>query len=40
MADKGFREAGRRLKAAMISYQMGYKGVDSTLREPLSKPAF
>ena len=25
-------EAGRRLKAAMISYHMGYKGVDSTLK--------
>jgi hypothetical protein len=33
MANKGFREAGRRLKAAMISYQMGYKGVDSTLKQ-------
>ncbi|MEK6397810.1 MAG: hypothetical protein V4734_06970 [Terriglobus sp.] len=27
-----FSEAGRRLKAAMISYQMRYKGVDSTLK--------
>jgi hypothetical protein len=26
MTDKGFREAGCRLKAAMISYQMGYMG--------------
>lgn len=28
-----FNEAGRRLKAAVISYLLGYKGVDSTLRE-------
>jgi hypothetical protein len=38
MTDKGFREAGRRLKAAMISYQMGYKGVDSTLRQVPEDP--
>jgi hypothetical protein len=38
MADKGFREAGRRLKAAMISYQMGYKGVDSSLRQVPEDP--
>jgi hypothetical protein len=38
MADKGFREAGRRLKAAIISYQMGYKGVDSTLKQVPEDP--
>ena len=38
MADKGFREADRRLKAAMISYQMGYKGVDSTLKQVPEDP--
>ena len=27
-----YNEAGRRLQAAMLSYQMGYKGVDSTLK--------
>jgi hypothetical protein len=28
-----FNEAGRRLKAALISYQLGLKGVDRTLKE-------
>jgi len=28
-----YNEAGRRLKAAVISYLMGYKGVDRTLQE-------
>ena len=28
-----FNEAGRRLKAALISYQMGYSGVDYTLKQ-------
>lgn len=28
-----YNEAGRRLKAALISYQLGRKGVDSTLKE-------
>jgi hypothetical protein len=27
-----FKEAGCRLQAAVISYQMGYKGVDSPLK--------
>ena len=29
----GFEEAGRRIKAAVISHLMGYKGVDRTLKE-------
>ena len=36
MAEDGnhpFNEAGRRLKAAMISYQLGLAGVDSTLKK-------
>lgn len=28
-----FNEAGRRLKAAVISYLLGYKGVDRTLQD-------
>jgi hypothetical protein len=28
-----YNEAGRRLKAALISYQLGRKGVDSTLKQ-------
>jgi hypothetical protein len=28
-----FNEAGRRLKAALISYQLGYSGVDYTLKQ-------
>jgi hypothetical protein len=28
-----YNEAGRRLKAALISYQLGLKGVDSTLKK-------
>ena len=28
-----YNEAGRRLKAALISYQLGMKGVDRTLKE-------
>lgn len=27
------KEAGRRIKAAVVSYLMGYKGVDRTLKE-------
>lgn len=38
MANKDFTEAGRRLKAAMISYQLGYKGVDSTLKQVPEDP--
>jgi hypothetical protein len=30
---EGFEDAGRRVKAAVISYLMGYKGVDRTLKE-------
>jgi hypothetical protein len=30
---EGFEEAGRRIKAAVISHLMGYKGVDRTLKE-------
>lgn len=30
---KGFQEAGRRIKWAVNSYLMGYKGVDRTLKE-------
>jgi hypothetical protein len=30
---KGSEEAGRRIKAAVNSYLMGYKGVDRTLKE-------
>jgi hypothetical protein len=29
----GYEEAGRRIKAAIISYLMSYKGVDRTLKE-------
>ena len=29
----GYEEAGRRIKAAVISYLMRYKGVDRTLKE-------
>lgn len=29
----GYEEAGRRVKAAVISYLMRYKGVDRTLKE-------
>jgi hypothetical protein len=28
-----YNEAGRRIKAALVSYQMGMKGVDRTLKE-------
>lgn len=28
-----YNEAGRRIKAALISYQLGMKGVDRTLKE-------
>jgi hypothetical protein len=30
---EGFEDAGRRIKAAVISYLMRYKGVDRTLKE-------
>ena len=33
MVDHPYREAGRRLKAAIISYRLGKAGVDSTLRQ-------
>jgi hypothetical protein len=33
MVDHPYREAGRRPKAALISYQLGRAGVDRTLRE-------
>jgi hypothetical protein len=29
---RSYNEAGRRLQAAVISYQMGYKGVDRILK--------
>jgi hypothetical protein len=36
-----FNEAGRRLYAALISYQMGHSGVDSTLKNmPATVDAF
>jgi hypothetical protein len=33
MKDHPYREAGRRLKAALISYRLGRAGVDRTLKE-------
>jgi predicted metal-binding protein len=36
--DHPFKEAGRRLKAALISYQLGKKGVDSTLKSAPENP--
>jgi hypothetical protein len=30
---EGFEDAGRRVKAAVISYLMRYKGIDRTLKE-------
>ena len=33
-----FEEAGRRIKAAVISYLMGYKGVDRVLKEMPEDP--
>jgi hypothetical protein len=33
IVSEGFEEAGRRIKAAVISYLMGFKGVDRTLKE-------
>lgn len=33
MRDHPYREAGRRLKAAIISYRLGRAGVDRTLKE-------
>jgi hypothetical protein len=30
---EGFEDAGRRIKAAVVSYLMRYKGVDRTLKE-------
>lgn len=38
MADDSYREAGRRLKAALISYQLGRAGVDRTLKEVSDDP--
>lgn len=36
--DRRFNEAGRRLKAALISYQLGKAGVDSTLKNMPDDP--
>ena len=36
--DRKFNEAGRRLKAALISYQLGKAGVDSTLKKMPDDP--
>jgi len=33
-----YNEAGRRLKAALVSYQVGRKGVDSTLKQTPENP--
>ena len=33
-----YNEAGRRLKAALVSYQAGRKGVDSTLKQTPEDP--
>ena len=33
-----YNEAGRRLKAALVSYTMGRAGVDSTLKQTPWKP--
>jgi hypothetical protein len=33
MADHPYREAGRRLMAALVSYHLGRAGVDRTLKE-------
>ena len=38
MADHPYREAGRRLKAALVSYQLGRAGVDRTLKEVPEDP--
>ncbi len=38
MADHPYREAGRRLKAALVSYQLGRAGVDRTLKETPEDP--
>jgi hypothetical protein len=38
VADHPYREAGRRLKAALISYQLGRAGVDRTLKEVPEDP--
>jgi hypothetical protein len=38
MADQAYKEAGRRLKAALISYQLGRTGVDRTLKEVPEDP--
>lgn len=33
MSDHPYKEAGRRLKAALISYRLGRAGVDRTLKQ-------
>ena len=38
MADHPYREAGRRLKAALVSNQLGRAGVDRTLKETPEDP--
>ncbi|MGB6686309.1 MAG: hypothetical protein WBE76_00535 [Terracidiphilus sp.] len=38
MADHPYREAGRRLKAALGSHQLGRAGVDRTLNEVSEDP--
>jgi len=38
MANHPHREAGRRLKAALVSYQLGRAGVDRTLKEKPEDP--
>ena len=38
MVDHPYREAGRRLKAALVSYQLGRAGVDRTLKETPEDP--
>jgi hypothetical protein len=38
VADHPYREAGRRLKAALVSYHLGRAGVDRTLKETPEDP--
>jgi hypothetical protein len=38
MVDHPYREAGRRLKAALVSYHLGRAGVDRTLKETPEDP--
>jgi len=38
MEDHPYKEAGRRLKAAIISYRLGRAGVDRTLKETPAGP--